>query len=110
MTFSPSIWKRHKRRDDFNECPHCGAPLRWIYDGIDWLPCDTEPVLFRMHPEGKSTVVYRRAELANCILYSAKDRKGTGEPLWGHVQHYYTCSVLKARRREYIKNQRRIEQ
>ena len=106
-TFSPLIWKKHKRRGWDNTCPHCGKPIKWIYDGMDWLPCDTEPILFRMHPDGRDTVVYKRQELERCIIYSGQDKKGDGVPLTGHRQHYYTCHVLKARRREYIENQRR---
>lgn len=103
MIFTPLIWKKHKRRPYENECPHCGAPLKWIYDGTEWLPCNKEPVLFATHPDGKLCIIYKKKELNNCILYAKGDPRTVGVPLWGHQQHYYTCPVLKAHRAEYIK-------
>ena len=104
MTSLPLIWKKHKHRDDFKECPHCGAPLKWIYDGFEWYPCDKEPVLFTMHPQGCITVVYRKKEFSNCLIYSKGDSRTAGSPLGGHVQHYYTCPWLRNRRMEYAKS------
>lgn len=100
----PEIWKTHKRRDDFTECPHCGKPLQWIYDGNAWMPCDKEPVMFIMHPEGKQTIVYNRKVYENCLLYRKGDRRFDGvHPLMGSMQHYFTCEVLKQHRRDYMR-------
>ncbi len=106
MISLPLIWKKHKHRDDFKECPHCGAHLKWIYDGYVWYPCDKEPVLFSMHPTGRITVIHKKAELTNCLLYSKGDSRTVGTPLWGHRQHYYTCPWLRKRRVEYAKSKR----
>lgn len=101
MIFTPRIWKRQKHRENENECPHCGAPLKWIYDNFDWIAVDKEPVLFAMHPEGRLTIIYNKQELNNCLLYVKGDPRTVGTPLWGHQQHYYTCPVLRAHRAEY---------
>lgn len=85
------------------ECPHCQKPLRWIFDGLEWLPCDHEPVLFIMHPEGRESVVYGREVLTHCLTYRKGDPRFVGIPKHGNVQHYYTCPVLREARREYAK-------
>ncbi|MBR2343006.1 MAG: hypothetical protein IKA64_01990 [Clostridia bacterium] len=103
MEFLPLIWKQHRHREDFNSCPHCEAPLRWIYDGERWLPCDEEPVLFVMHPTGRVNLVYEKKVIEKCLLYRKGDRRCEGKPLWAYRQHYYTCPVLKARRAEYVR-------
>lgn len=92
-SFSPcqKVWKTHKRREYFDRCPRCGKPLKWIYDGVDWLPCDYEPVLFMLHPSGRSRVVYHRKVFENALLYRPGDQRFNGTPLTGYIQHYYTC-------------------
>lgn len=102
MTISgPLIWKEHRYKDGYKECPHCGAPLRWVYGDGKWYPCDKEPVLFTMHPEGRQTIIYGGEELRKCVLYYPGDPRSVGKPLWGYQQHYYTCTYLKQRRAEY---------
>lgn len=102
--FQPLIWKTHRRREQFEECPHCGKPLRWIYDGIVWHPCDKEPVLFMMHPEGRCEIMYRRELLGNCLIYRVGDKRFVGAvPLYGSVPHYYTCDILREHRREFAR-------
>ena len=101
------IWKKYKRREDFGECPHCGAALSWIYDGESWMPCDKEPVLFTLHPTGKNTVVYRRKVYENCVIFRKGDKRFEGiMPLQGNMQHWYTCPVLKEQRKMYVLEQR----
>ena len=103
MTSLPLIWKTHKHRDEYENCPHCGEPLKWIYDGLFWIPCDHKPVLFVMHPEGKSSIVYEKQLLeGRCLIFNARDERCRGvTPLWGYQQHYFTCEILKERRRAY---------
>lgn len=109
MNTLPLIWKTHKQRGDFNECPHCGKRLKWIFDGIEWLPCDSEPVLFVMHPQGKNTLVYHRELIDRCLLFDKRDKRTHGANLTGHRQHYYTCPWLISRRREYGERMREYE-
>ncbi len=103
MSFTPRIWKKQKYRENENDCPHCKAPLKWIYDGFEWIAVDKEPVLFTMHPEGNLTLIYDKKELNNCLLYARGDLRTVGTPSWGYQQHYYTCPVLKAHRASYRK-------
>ena len=105
--FSPKVWPTHRRREYFDDCPHCGAPLKWVYDGVEWMPCDKEPVLFIHHPEGKSTVIYRRTAHTGCLVYARGDKRFAEAPKMGHTQHYYTCPRLISARREYIKRKAR---
>lgn len=101
MISGPLIWKQHKHKDEYRECPHCQAPLKWIWgDGV-WFPCDKEPVLFTMHPTGKLTLIYKGKELSNCVLYTPRDPRCAGNPVWGYQQHFYTCPHLKEQRAQY---------
>ena len=97
----PLIWKTHKHKDDFLECPHCQMPLRWIYVVDAWIPCDKEPTLFILHPQGKQRIVYKRQLYENCLVYRKGDKRFACEVLQGNVPHYYTCPVLKERRKSY---------
>ena len=97
----PQIWPAQKRRLDGNVCPHCGREIRWVYDGYDWIAVDPEPVMFIMHPEGKSTLVYRNQPVEHCIIYRKGDKRFPAHPLSGRTRHYDTCPTLKASRREY---------
>lgn len=105
----PTIWKTHKYRESFNECPHCGAAIRWIYSEDGWLPCDREPVLFIMHPHGNKRVVHDGHILESCLMYRKNDSRFGGQVLSGNVQHYYNCPVLKKRRYEYAMNKETID-
>lgn len=59
---------RYNRRGNTNICEDCYSPLKWIYDGMYWIPCDTEPVLF--YPEsGKDIIVYHRKLLFDAKIY-----------------------------------------
>ena len=102
--YQPLIWKTHRKREDFEVCPHCGKPLKWIYDGIEWMPCDKDPVMFILHPAGWRSVVYNRQVYNSCLLYRKGDKRFDGvHPLMGNMQHYYTCEVLRQHRKEYAK-------
>lgn len=105
--FSPLIWKSHKRRLESNVCPHCGRTIKWIYDGVQYFPCDEQPVLFTMHPDGKQTLIYKKRELDHCVIYNKNDPKCSGVPFKAHIQHYYTCPVLCEQRRRYIEDIKR---
>ncbi|MBQ7347767.1 MAG: hypothetical protein IJW55_07405 [Clostridia bacterium] len=98
---NPLIWKTHKHKDDFTECPHCQAPLNWIYVRDAWIPCDKEPTLFILHPYGKQKIVYKKELYENCLIYRKGDKRFDREVLQGQTPHYYTCPVLKERRKLY---------
>ena len=102
MIFSPLIWKRHKHRLNDNNCPHCDKPIRWVYDGEGWLPCDRDPVMFIPHPEGSKTVIYHKKEWSGVLLYRRTDERCRGKVFQGLIQHYYTCPILLKHRRAYI--------
>ena len=95
------LWKKHKHKGDFCECPHCGKPIRWIYDGDGWLPCDHEPVMFILHPRGTKNIVYEKQLFTNGLIYRKGDRRFIGEPMRGNELHYYSCPVIREMRREY---------
>jgi hypothetical protein len=97
----PLIWKSHNHKEDFFICPHCNAPLRWIYVDEKWIPCDKEPTLFILHPTGTHRIVYKRQIYENALIYRQGDKRFTGEILQGNIPHYYTCPILKEHRREY---------
>ena len=102
--YQPLIWKKHRRNEEYRVCPHCGQPIRWIYDGDYWIPVDRDPVMFIMHPDGKNSVVYNKKVLENCLFYRRGDGRFHGIiPLTGNRQHFYTCPVLKEHRKEYAK-------
>ena len=100
------VWKTHKRRGDFDVCPDCGQGLRWLYIDGEWIPCSHEPVMFALHPDGNSTVIYKRKFCENALLYKKGDKRLDGSQVFmGYIQHYYNCPVLKKQRREWaIKN------
>ncbi len=100
----PLIWKTHKHREMYGgKCPHCGKEIIWKYHTSGWLPCDREPVLFILHPKGKQPVYYKKELYENGLLYRPGDSRVSGEPLTGHIQHWYTCPVLIQRRKEYMR-------
>ena len=108
MIFHPEIWKTHNRKSDFIECPHCGKPLQWIYDGVEWHPCDKEPVMFILHPNGKNTVIYKRETYENALMYKKDDKRFEGiHPLYGNIPHYYTCEVLREHRKAFALKKRK---
>ena len=105
MSYQPLIWKTHRRRPDFTECPHCGEKLKWIYSkDEEWIPCDTAPVLFMLHPRGTKSIVYNRTVFSCAVIYKKGDQRFQGQPLQGHQQHYYTCCVLTQHRKDYAQD------
>lgn len=102
----PLIWKTHRRREyGMDVCPHCGGTIKWVRLGDgSYAPCDHEPTLFILHPEGRSTVVHKGEVFDKALIYKQGDVRFAGtSPLQARVQHYYTCPVLKGKRIEYAK-------
>ena len=87
------LWLTHRRRgaDDF--CPLCFAPIKWVYDGIDWIPCDKEPVL--AYPgEGSKKAVISRNLRNDCWLYADGSLPGK-IPVDALQPHIFTCQGLR---------------
>ena len=93
MTLRERPWLTHRRRPDWNLCPLCQAPIKWIYDGIVWIPCDREPVL--VYPRlGRKRAVVRRELLEDCAYYANGPIAGE-TPVLAHEPHIFTCDHLK---------------
>ena len=87
------VWMKHRRKPEWEMCPRCFSPLKWIYDGFDWIPCDREPVLF--YPNiGDKHIVYRKELISNAALYRDKKRPAL-IPCTGHRPHVCTCEEIK---------------
>lgn len=93
MLWRDRLWltHRHKRNEPF--CPLCFAPIKWVYDGAVWIPCDQEPSLG--YPgRGHKTAVYHRELLRDMWLY--RDGPLDGErPVEVLIPHVFTCNKLK---------------
>lgn len=83
------IFLKYRRRGENTFCPECGSPIKWVYTGINWIPCNAEPVYF--YPSAGNDVVFYRGDLTwNAKLY----RPGMGQeerPLAGLRPHVFTC-------------------
>lgn len=91
------LYLHHKRRGEDEYCPLCYAAIKWIYNGIDWTPCDREPIL--VYPEsGINTAVIGRTLVENASLYSETKIPGV-RPVSAHRPHVCTCEMLAYKRR-----------
>lgn len=94
MIFRDRLWLTHRRKLDTDFCPLCFAPIKWIYDGILWIPCDREPILVYPYAGDKKAVI--RRELVNhCALYSDGILEGI-KPVLAHMPHVFTCETLRS--------------
>ena len=85
-------WMHHKYKEDFDRCPLCNAPIRWVYADEQWTPCDREAVTYKRDLEGK-LLIYDGKELKDyCKLYSVGD---LGQFKIGLLPHVYSCDELK---------------
>lgn len=83
------IFLKYRRRGEQNYCPDCGSPIKWAYDGIEWIPCDREPVYF-FPSQGKDKVFYRGDLKDDALIYRpGMDREE--RPFAGLRPHFYTC-------------------
>lgn len=82
------IYLRYRRRGE-SYCEECGAVLKWVYDGISWIPCDAEPVL--IYPgKGDFTAVYKR-ELIKDALFYKPGMQFEERPEYGLSPHIFNC-------------------
>lgn len=94
------LWLTHKKRLQFDFCPLCFDPIKWIFDGIVWIPCDREPIL-AYAGVGAKTVIYKRELLKNFYLYS-DGFLGNTQPVWCHNPHIFNCTELKPKNNKHI--------
>lgn len=93
-------WPTHRRRQPWNSCPLCRAPLKWVrLDTDEWCPCDEVPVLFLPAKSGRYRLVSKRV-LVNGELYKGDPHV---HPKYGRLPHYYTCPVLIEERRQWAR-------
>lgn len=87
------LYLTHRRRRAEDYCPLCYVPVKWVYDGIIWIPCDKEPAL--IYPgKGEKRAVIRRELRSDCSLYA--DGKIEGDiPVEGLIPHVLTCRELR---------------
>lgn len=82
---------RHRYKE-FECCPLCFGMLVWKYDGIGYVPCTHEPVLFRADGKGKTTVFKNGELIEKCTIYRG------GEDIEGYtmglIPHCITCEEL----------------
>lgn len=91
------IHLRYKRRMDMSICPDCFAPIKWIFDGVYWYPCDREPVLF-WPGIGTEAVLHKGNFLTHALMFYPASGKSDA-PLTGHKPHYFSCPFCKGARR-----------
>jgi len=92
MIMRQRVWLKHFRREDWEFCPLCEMQLRWVYDGVYWIPCDREPILFKWELDGKFSIVKNRQLVDGCVIYSGGDSAGFE---LGLLPHVYSCWDLK---------------
>ena len=96
--FRERLWLTHRRRLETDFCPLCFSPIKWIYDGCIWIPCDREPIL--VYPSiGNKTAVINRELVNDCALFSDGAINGK-RPILAHMPHVFTCSELRGKRRD----------
>lgn len=95
-------WLVHRRRQGWNECPLCGAPIKWLrlWDG-QYSPCDEEPVLYVVDAKhlSKLKIISHRDFVDHVLLKIPVGSK----PKYGRLPHYYSCPVLINERRAWAK-------
>lgn len=83
------IYLKYRHRSNYDFCEDCSSPLKWVYDGDNWIPCDTEPVLF--YPgKGHKTVIYKRRIIKDALIYAPGMEYGDA-PVYGLTPHMFNC-------------------
>lgn len=88
MIMRQRVWLKHYKREDWEQCPLCGERLKWVYDGIYWIPCDIKPLLFKWDLDGKFAIVKQRELIEGCEIYKGGDTEGY---TMGLMPHVYSC-------------------
>lgn len=89
-------WPVHRRPENWNRCPLCGAPITWVRvtgekDG-DWCPVDEEPTYITVGSKtGRMRAVFWHELWDHCEPYKG----GKKHPMFGRFAHFSTCPVIK---------------
>ena len=95
MLWRDRLWLTHRKKRDEDFCPLCFSPIKWVYDGLFWIPCDKEPV-FAYIGYGEKTAVYKKELCKNVHLYRDGQIEGI-RPSEVLIPHVFTCSEIKKR-------------
>lgn len=94
------LFLMNRIRGNLNYCEECLSPIKWVYDGFYWIPCNPEPVYFYPH-EGRCTVFYKGELHRDALLYR-NDLNRPDKPVAGLEPHIFTCSFRQnGRKRVY---------
>lgn len=85
------VWLKHNHKEDWHNCPACNTPLKWVYDGENWVPCDREPIYYKWTMGGNFKIFKNRELLDGCEIYKSGDGKGF---TMGLLPHVYSCFDL----------------
>ena len=101
------LWKIHKYRGDYDFCPLCFSPIRWVKLDEGFTPCGREPVLYYGDTAGKYDVVPRfgRAFIRASVpgIFGEKSISANNPLRMGSLPHIYVCRVLRKERYEYAR-------
>lgn len=83
-------------------CKSCGKPILWIRTRSGRsMPCDTQPVNYRIKPGGSIKLVTPAGDVISCE--SVEDpAEATG---WGYIPHWSTCNAPDTFRKKQGKTQ-----
>ena len=91
MNTRDRVWLKHHHREPWEYCPLCAAPLRWVYDGDQWIPCDREPALYTRNIDAKALIVVKKELVGNCEIWEPGKH---GKYSLGLLPHVYSCDLL----------------
>lgn len=84
------VWLKHKHKEMWTNCPLCNAPIRWVYDGDVWIPCDREPVSFEYcFDENRIHIVYGKMLIHGTLKIEHPETR-----IMGLLPHVYSCDEL----------------
>ena len=85
-------WLKHRYKEDWEVCPLCRTPIRWVYSDGEWTPCDREAISYVRDLDGK-LIIYNGKEL---IEYCKAYTKGMNNSVrMGLLPHVFSCDELK---------------
>lgn len=89
------IFIKYKKREYWRSCPLCHGSVKWATDGIDWYPCDEEPILF-IRDKGHEMVLKKGEVLRGVRIFRAGMRAAQfGGFEYGLEPHFFSCPKIK---------------